>query len=63
MARWESSVPGDGKTYTSTEIAIGICKMIGADKIGFYDTETGSDWIIKKVQEAVKTISPQVPRI
>lgn len=42
---------GSGKTYTATEIAIGLVKLMkaknlpGADKpVFFIDTETGSDW-------------------
>ena len=42
---------GSGKTYTATEIAIGLVKLMkaknlpGSDKpVFFIDTETGSDW-------------------
>ena len=42
---------GSGKTYTATELAIGLVKLMktkklpGADKpVFFIDTETGSDW-------------------
>jgi hypothetical protein len=38
---------GSGKTFTSSLIAIGLCKYIKADKpCGFLDTETGSDFMI-----------------
>ncbi|TXH16273.1 MAG: hypothetical protein E6R03_05725, partial [Hyphomicrobiaceae bacterium] len=50
---------GSGKTFTATEIAIGLVKHMkakkipGADKpIFFLDTETGSDWIEPKVKAA-----------
>lgn len=43
---------GDGKTYTATEIAIGLVELMRARKIPagdnpvmFLDTETGSDWV------------------
>jgi len=36
-----------GKTFTSTQIAIGLAKLIKTKKpIGFLDTETGSDFMI-----------------
>lgn len=50
---------GSGKTFTATDIAIGMVKHMrakglpGADKpIFFIDTETGSDWIKPKVDAA-----------
>lgn len=50
---------GSGKTFTSTEFAIGIVdllkkkKLPGADKpVYFLDTETGSDWIIPRFKQA-----------
>lgn len=43
---------GDGKTYTATEIAIGLVELMRARKLPagdnpvmFLDTETGSDWV------------------
>ncbi|MGE0799894.1 MAG: AAA family ATPase [Lautropia sp.] len=43
---------GDGKTYTATEIAIGLVELMRARKLEagdkpvmFLDTETGSDWV------------------
>lgn len=51
--------PGSGKTYTATDIAIGLVhymrekNIAGADRpIFFLDTETGSDWIEPKVRAA-----------
>lgn len=50
---------GSGKTYTATDVAIGMVKYMqekglpGADKpIFFLDTETGSDWVQPKVEAA-----------
>ncbi len=42
---------GSGKTYTATLLAIGICKLIKNLKIAFMDTETGSDFLLKKLEE------------
>lgn len=43
---------GDGKTYTATEIAIGLVELMRSRKLAqgdspvmFLDTETGSDWV------------------
>lgn len=48
---------GSGKTYTATDIAIGMVKLMratgvpGADKpIYFGDTETGSDWVKPRIE-------------
>jgi len=41
-----------GKTFTATRLAIGLAKMIKAVKIGFVDTETGSDWLIPLFRKA-----------
>lgn len=50
---------GAGKTYTATEIAIGLQKQLLAAKavkpdtpIFFLDTETGSDWMQKRLTAA-----------
>ena len=40
-----------GKTYTATEIAIGLFKMLGGD-IAFFDTETGSEYVAGKIRKA-----------
>lgn len=43
---------GDGKTYTASEVAVGIVELMRARKLDtgdkpamFIDTETGSDWV------------------
>jgi hypothetical protein len=41
---------GSGKTYTASLIAVGLCKMMNNDKIAYFDTETGSDWLIDKLK-------------
>ena len=42
---------GAGKTYTATEMAIGIQKLIKSKKpIAFFDTETGSDFVKPKIE-------------
>lgn len=50
---------GSGKTYTATEIAIGLVEHLrklsqadGNKPIAFFDTETGSDWMLKRFKEA-----------
>jgi hypothetical protein len=43
---------GSGKTFTASEIAIGISKKIKGKKVAFMDTETGSDFLIKKFEKA-----------
>lgn len=44
---------GSGKTFTASEIAIGLCKKL-TDKrpVAFFDTETGSDFLIPKFKKA-----------
>lgn len=42
--------PGSGKTFTGTTIAIGLANAMGRKPIGFFDTETGSDFLISKVR-------------
>lgn len=44
--------PGSGKTYTSSLLAIGICKAVKNTKVAFYDTETGSDFLLPKFKES-----------
>jgi hypothetical protein len=41
---------GSGKSFTASEIASGLCKLVGNNKVAFFDTETGSDWFIEKLQ-------------
>jgi hypothetical protein len=50
---------GAGKTYTATEIAIGLAKLINERKLAqagkpifFMDSETGSDYVVHRVREA-----------
>ena len=40
---------GSGKTFTSSKVAIGLAKKIGAKTIAFFDTETGSDYVKDKL--------------
>lgn len=42
-----------GKTFTASMIAIGLHKMIGSKKpVAFVDTETGSDFMMKRFKDA-----------
>lgn len=41
---------GDGKTYSASLLAAGILKAIGQNKMAYFDTETGSDWMIPKMR-------------
>ena len=43
---------GAGKTFTAKEIAIGICNKIGAKQVAFFDTEKGSDFLVKPFEAA-----------
>ena len=39
--------PGSGKTYTASLLAIGLAKLLKGDRpVAFFDTETGSDYVI-----------------
>lgn len=43
---------GSGKTFTAADIAIGLSKTVGDGKpVAFFDTETGSDFLIPKFKE------------
>ena len=42
---------GSGKTHTACLIAIGLAKLIEAKQVAFYDTETGSDWVIEMFEK------------
>lgn len=44
--------PGSGKTFTSTEIAIGIGNLISNKTVAYFDTEAGSDFLITKLQQS-----------
>lgn len=43
--------PGSGKTFTATQLAIGICKITGSKSICYMDTETGSDFLIPLINK------------
>lgn len=44
--------PGSGKTYTASMLAIGIAAALAEKKpVAFFDTETGSDFLIKRFEE------------
>jgi len=42
---------GSGKTYTAMQIAIGLCKKINTKQVAFFDTEKGSDFIVKPMEK------------
>lgn len=39
---------GSGKTRTAVELAIGMTKLVGGKKVGFFDTEKGSDFHVER---------------
>lgn len=50
---------GSGKTFTATELAIGLVEYMRAKDlpdagkpVAFFDTETGSDWMLPRFKEA-----------
>lgn len=44
---------GSGKTWTASEVAMGLHKYIKSEKpVAFFDTETGSDFMIPKFKSA-----------
>jgi len=44
---------GSGKTFTAKELAIGLSKLVNDGKpVAFFDTETGSDFLIPAFKEA-----------
>lgn len=43
---------GSGKTFTASEIAIGLCQLTKQTKVAFYDTEAGSDYLINRFKDA-----------
>lgn len=54
MAKFKAGIfgfQGSGKTFTATDLAIGICKLIKNKKMAFFDTETGSDFLIPKINK------------
>jgi len=42
--------PGSGKTYTAALLAEGICKAVKSNSVAFFDTETGSDFLLGKLR-------------
>jgi hypothetical protein len=42
---------GSGKTYTASEIAIGLCKLEKKKRVGFYATEPGLDFVLKNFKK------------
>jgi hypothetical protein len=42
---------GSGKTYTASSIAIGLAKYIKQNRIAYFDTEGGTDWMIKRLKD------------
>jgi hypothetical protein len=45
--------PGSGKTHTAMLLAQGIAKKTGSKNIGFFDTETGSDWWVNRMSKGL----------
>ena len=43
---------GSGKSFTGTDLAIGLAKLSKGKSVAFFDTEKGSDFMIKKVRES-----------
>lgn len=43
---------GSGKTHLACDFAKGITKLVGGSKVGFYDTEKGSDFHIERFKAA-----------
>lgn len=43
---------GSGKTFTSVEFALGMCKLTKKNKVAFFDTEKGSDFHIQRFKDA-----------
>ena len=41
---------GSGKTYTAVNMAIGLLKLLKENKMAVFDTETGSDFLVPKLQ-------------
>ncbi len=42
---------GSGKTFTASTIALELAKKLGEKSVAFFDTEKGSDFLIKKYKE------------
>jgi len=43
---------GAGKTFTASELGIGMCRLTNNNKAAFFDTETGSDFMIPRFKNA-----------
>lgn len=43
--------PGSGKTFTGSELAIGLAKASKGKQVAFFDTEKGSDFMIEKFKK------------
>lgn len=43
---------GSGKTFTAALLAIGICNATKQKNVAFFDTETGSDFLLPKLKDA-----------
>lgn len=43
---------GSGKTFTAAQIAIGIASLTKNQKMAFFDTETGSSFLLEKLEAA-----------
>ena len=47
---------GSGKTFTATELAIGLAHLSKGTTVAFFDTEKGSDFMKKKVEDSNLTL-------
>jgi hypothetical protein len=48
--------PGSGKTFTASLLGIGVCHAVNNTKLAFFDTETGSDFLLPKLKnEGIET--------
>ncbi|WP_410501155.1 hypothetical protein QK891_01075 [Escherichia coli] len=59
---------GDGKTYTASELAIGLVMLMrqrgieaGNRPVMFLDTETGSDWVNPALMRKISNYLRQKP--
>jgi hypothetical protein len=43
---------GSGKTYTASLMAIGLCEWCKIKRVAYFDTETGSGWMLDKLEKA-----------
>ena len=47
---------GSGKTFTATLLAEGICQATGNKTVAYFDTETGSDFLLPRLEAAGITV-------